>query len=177
MKNADLGKIGQIGDFGSFCAICPSMSDINQKVLDLGLTIPAPPQPGGCYLPYRRHGNLLVLAGVICIRDGVLTHEGQVGAEQTVETAFEAARVCALNVLAGIQGAAGSLEAVEHFVYMGGYVNAVAGFAESPAVINGASQFFVELFGEAGQHARAAVAVAGLPKNATVEIQVNVALK
>lgn len=153
------------------------MSKIAQKIKELGLEVPAPPQPAGSYLPYRRHGNVLYLAGVLCVRDGVLTHEGPVGGSQTVATGYEAARVCALNVLAAIQGAAGSLDAVEQFLYMGGFVNAVAGFADSPQVINGASELFVEVFGEAGKHARAAVAVAGLPKNATVEIQVNVALK
>jgi enamine deaminase RidA (YjgF/YER057c/UK114 family) len=94
-----------------------------------------------------------------------------------VETARESARICALNTLANIQAATGSLEAVQRVVFVAGYVNAIAGFADSPAVINGASDLLVQVFGEAGRHARAAVAVAGLPRDATTEIQVVVELK
>jgi enamine deaminase RidA (YjgF/YER057c/UK114 family) len=153
------------------------MSQIAAKLAALGLTLPAAPTPGGSYLPHRLHGNTLILAGVISTFNGQMTHTGQVGAAHTVETAREAAKICALNVLAAIQGALGSLDRVEAFLYVGGYVNAVSGFADAPAVINGASDLFVELYGEAGRHARAAIAVAGLPKNATVEIQVTVAVK
>lgn len=150
------------------------MDTILAKLTAQGLTLPAPPSPGGNYVPYRLHGNTLVLAGVICSRDGTLTHAGQVGREQTPEAGYAAARVCALNVLAAIQLALGSLARVEEFISLTGYVNAVAGFDQSPQVINGASDLFVQLYGEAGKHARTAVAVAGLPKNATVEIQVTV---
>ena len=150
------------------------MNVIEAKITALGLSLPPPPTPGGNYVPYRINGNTLVLAGVIAIRDGVVTHAGQVGREQTVESGYAAAQVCALNTLAAIKGALGSLDRVREFIYLGGYVNAVAGFGESPQVINGASDFFVKLYGDAGKHARAAVAVAGLPRNATVEIQVTV---
>lgn len=150
------------------------MDPIEQKLRQLGLELPAEPKPGGNYVPFRFNGNTLILAGVISIRDGVLTHQGQVGREQTVEAGYEAARMCALNTLAAIKAALGRLDRVEEFLYLGGYVNAVAGFDASPQVINGASDLFVELYGEAGKHARAAVAVAGLPRNATAEIQVTV---
>lgn len=153
------------------------MSPIAAKLSALGLTLPSAPAPGGSYLPHRIHGHTLILAGVISSFDGRMTHTGQVGRDQTIESARDAAKICALNVLAAIQAALGSLERVDAFLYVGGYVNAVAGFADAPAVINGASDLFVELYGEAGRHARAAVAVAGLPKNATVEIQVTVAIK
>jgi enamine deaminase RidA (YjgF/YER057c/UK114 family) len=147
---------------------------IETKLAAFGLTLPPPPSPGGNYVPYRINGSTLVLAGVIAIRDGVVTHAGQVGREQTVESGYAAAQVCALNTLAAIKGALGRLDRVKEFVYLGGYVNAVAGFGESPQVINGASDLFVKLYGDAGKHARAAIAVAGLPRNATVEIQVTV---
>jgi len=153
------------------------MSPIETKLAALGLVLPAPAAPGGSYLPYRLHGDTLILAGVISSFNGQMTHVGQVGKEHTIETAREAAKICALNVLTNIQLALGSLDRVEAFLYVGGYVNGVSGFADAPAVINGASDLFVELFGDAGRHARAAVAVAGLPKNATVEIQVTVAIK
>ncbi|HEY0946919.1 MAG TPA: RidA family protein [Opitutaceae bacterium] len=147
------------------------------KLAELGLKLPAAPAAGGNYLPTVRTGNLLYCAGTICALEGQMTHTGQVGKEQTVQTGYESAKVCALNALANIKAAAGSLEQVAKFVYVGGYVNAISGFADSPAVINGASDLFVALFGDAGKHARAAVAVAGLPKNSTTEVQVVVELK
>jgi enamine deaminase RidA (YjgF/YER057c/UK114 family) len=147
---------------------------IEARLAALGLALPAPPAPGGNYLPFRFNGPTLVLAGVIASRDGIVTHAGQVGREQTVESGYAAAQVCALNTLTAIKAALGRLDRVREFVYVAGYVNAVAGFAESPQVINGASDLFVNLYGEAGKHARAAIAVAGLPRNAAVEIQVTV---
>jgi len=147
---------------------------IEEKLAALGLTLPALPAAGGNYLPHRINGPTLVLAGVVSARDGVVTHAGPVGRDQTVEAGYAAAQVCALATLAAIKGALGRLDRVREFIYVGGYVNAVAGFAESPQVINGASDLFVKLYGEAGRHARAAIAVAGLPRNATVEIQVTV---
>ena len=106
-----------------------------------------------------------------------MTHTGPVGRDQTVQAGYEAARVCALNILTNIQTATGSLDAVKRIVFVSGFVNAVDGFADSPAVINGASDLFVEVFGEAGRHARAAVAVAGLPRNSTAKMQVMVELR
>lgn len=150
---------------------------IEAKLATLGLTLPATPAAAGNYLPAVRSGNLLFLAGTLCLRDGQLTHTGQVGAEQTTASAYEAAKVCALNTLANIKAAAGSLDAVARIVSVSGFVNGVSGFPESPAVVDGASDLFVALYGEAGKHARAAVAVAGLPRHATVEIQVIAELK
>lgn len=136
----------------------------------LGIQLPKPPSPAGSYLPAVRVGNLLHLSGVICTVEGRMTHTGPVGKDQTVATASEAARICALNLLANIRAAAGSLDAVARFVSLTGYVNAIDGFSESPAVINGASDLLVQVFGDAGRHVRAAVAVNGLPRNSTVEI-------
>jgi enamine deaminase RidA (YjgF/YER057c/UK114 family) len=100
-----------------------------------------------------------------------------VGKEQTVQTANKSAEICALNTLANIKAAVGSLDQVSRIVFVSGFVNAVDGFTESPAVINGASDLFVKVFGDAGKHARAAVAVNGLPRGSTTEIQVVVELK
>ncbi|MEX2045138.1 MAG: RidA family protein [Opitutus sp.] len=147
------------------------------KLAELGLTLPPPPAPAGSYVPTVRTGNLLYCAGTICLLDGRLTHSGQVGKEQTVQTAFKSAEVCALNTLANIKAAAGSLDRVARIVFVSGFVNAVDGFSESPAVINGASELFLKVFGEAGKHARAAVAVNGLPRGSTTEVQVVVELK
>ena len=143
-----------------------------EKLSVLGLELPAAPAAGGNYLPYVLTGKLLYCAGTISTLNGAMTHTGQVGAEQTIESGYESARICALNTLANIKAAVGSLDQVARLVYVGGYVNAVSGFDGSPAVINGASDLFIEVLGETGRHARAAVAVAGLPKNSTVEIQV-----
>jgi enamine deaminase RidA (YjgF/YER057c/UK114 family) len=146
------------------------------RLAELGLKLPNPPAAAGSYVPTVRTGNLLFCAGTICLLNGQMTHTGQVGKEQTVETAREAAEVCALNTLANIKAAAGSLARVKQIVMVNGFVNAVDGFTESPAVINGASDLLVKIFGDAGRHARAAVAVNGLPRGTTVEIQVVVEL-
>ncbi|MEO6874408.1 MAG: RidA family protein [Opitutaceae bacterium] len=143
----------------------------------LGLTLPHPPAAAGSYVPTVRTGNLLYCAGTICMVAGQMTHVGQVGKEQTVQTANKSAEICALNTLANIKAAVGSLDQVARVVFVSGFVNAVDGFSDSPAVINGASDLFLKVFGEAGKHARAAVAVNGLPKGSTTEVQVVVELK
>ena len=147
------------------------------KLAELGLTLPPPPAAAGSYVPTVRTGNLLYCAGTISALNGQVTHLGQVGKEQTVQTATKSAEICALNTLANIKAAVGSLDQVARIVFVSGFVNAVDGFSESPAVINGASDLFVKIFGEAGKHARAAVAVNGLPRGSTTEIQVVVELK
>jgi enamine deaminase RidA (YjgF/YER057c/UK114 family) len=150
------------------------MDPIEEKLGVLGLELPAAPVPSGSYLPFRINGSTLILSGVISSREGVMTHVGQVGLEQTVESGRAAARVCAMNVLASIKLALGQLDRVREFLFVSGYVNAVSGFDKSPQVINAASDLFATVYGERGRHARAAVAVAGLPANATVELQVTV---
>jgi enamine deaminase RidA (YjgF/YER057c/UK114 family) len=147
------------------------------KLAELGLTLPNPPAAAGSYVPTVRTGNLLFCAGTICMIDGQMTHTGQVGKEHTIESGAKAAEICALNSLANIKAAVGSLDQVARIVMLNGFVNAVDGFADSPAVINGASDLFLKVFGEAGKHARAAVATNGLPKGTTTEIQVIVELK
>ena len=147
------------------------------KLAELGLTLPSPPAAAGSYVPTVRTGNLLYCAGTICLLNGQMTHTGQVGREQTIETANQSAEICALNALANIKAAAGSLDRVARIVFVSGFVNAIDGFADSPAVINGASDLLVKIFGDAGRHARAAVAVNGLPRGSTTEVQLVVELK
>lgn len=153
------------------------MMNPEAKLVELGLTLPNPPAAAGSYVPTVRTGNLLFCAGTVCMVDGKMTHTGQVGKEHTVASGAKAAEVCALNTLANIKAAVGSLDQVARIVMVNGFVNAVDNFTESPAVINGASDLFLKVFGEAGKHARAAVATNGLPKGTTVEIQVIVELK
>jgi enamine deaminase RidA (YjgF/YER057c/UK114 family) len=147
------------------------------RLAELGLTLPTPPPAAGSYVATVRTGNLLYCAGTICLVNGQMTHTGQVGKEQTVESAKESAEVAVLNTLANIKAAVGSLEQVARVVMVNGFVNAVDGFAESPAVINGASDLLLKVFGDAGKHARAAVAVNGLPRGSTTEVQLVVELK
>jgi enamine deaminase RidA (YjgF/YER057c/UK114 family) len=147
------------------------MTTPESRLSELGLTLPQPPAAAGSYVPTVRTGNLLYCAGTLPVADGKVTHVGQVGREQTVQTGAKAAEGCALNTLANVKAALGSLDRVVRVVFVSGFVNAVDGFADIPAVINGASDLFVKVFGDAGRHARAAVAVNGLPRGATAEIQ------
>ncbi len=147
-----------------------------KRLNKLGLVLPPPPPPGGNYVAARQAGSLLFLAGVISSNEaGVLT--GVVGADRSIDEGREAARRCALTHLAVMRNALGSLDRVEQIVSLNGYVNAVPGFSESPKVINGASDLLVEIFGEAGRHARAAIGVSALPRNAMVEIQMVVTVR
>lgn len=136
----------------------------------LGIVLPEVPVSGGNYLAARTTGHLVYLAGVISTNaEGVIT--GTVGVDRTIEDGYAAARACALTQLAVLQRHLGSLDAVKNIVSVNGYVNAVAGFADTPKVINGASDLLVEILGEAGKHARAAIGVSALPRNALVEVQ------
>jgi enamine deaminase RidA (YjgF/YER057c/UK114 family) len=144
-----------------------------EQLAELGLALPAPPAPGGNYLSAKRIGALVYLAGVISTNaSGVMT--GTVGQDRSVADGYSAARACALTQLAVLKRELGSLEAVAEVVSVNGYVNSVAGFEDSPAVINGASDLLVQVFGEAGKHVRAAVGVSALPRNAIVEVQMTV---
>jgi enamine deaminase RidA (YjgF/YER057c/UK114 family) len=134
------------------------------------------PAPGGNYVSAKRAGNVIYLAGAISVGpDGVIS--GTMGASSTVEDGYAAARACALTQLAVLRRELGSLDKVAEVLSVNGYVNAAPGFGDSPAVMNGASDLLVEVFGEAGQHVRAAVGVSALPRNVLVEIQMIVRVK
>jgi enamine deaminase RidA (YjgF/YER057c/UK114 family) len=139
----------------------------------LGHTLPAPPAPGGNYTSAKTSGNIVYLSGVVSQAEGsILT--GTVGLDRTVEEAYAAARSCALLQLAVLQQHLGSLGKVRGILTVNGYVNSIAGFADSPKVINGASDLLLAVFGESGRHVRAALGVSGLPRNALVELQMTV---
>ena len=147
-----------------------------QKLTDLGLTLPQLPAPGGNYVSAKRVGQVVYLSGVISSgTDGVIT--GTAGADRTIQEGYTAARACALTQLAVLRRELGSLDVVEEVLTVNGYVNAAFGFGDSPSVINGASDLLVEVFGDAGRHVRAAVGVSALPRNALVEIQMTVRVK
>jgi enamine deaminase RidA (YjgF/YER057c/UK114 family) len=149
---------------------------IETRLKELGVILPEFPQTGGNYVPARTVGQIVYLSGVVSTSDGkVIT--GTVGVDRTIDEGYAAARACALTQLAVLAGHLGSLDAVKGIVTVNGYVNAVPGFPDSPKVINGASDLFVEIFGESGRHVRAAIGVAALPRNALVELQMTVEVK
>lgn len=148
-------------------------SGTEARLRELGFALPAPPVAGGNYLSVKTVGHLVFLAGVISAGpEGVIT--GTAGLNRTIEEGYAAARACALTQLAVLQHHLGSLDAIKGIVSVNGYVNAVPGFLDSPKVINGASDLFIELFGDAGRHVRAAIGVPALPRNALVELQMTV---
>lgn len=142
-----------------------------QRLAELKLTLPAVAKPVAAYLPFRRSGNLLFIAGQIPMREGALIAKGAVPSQVSIEQAVECARQCVLNGLANIKAAVGSLSHVKQFVRIGVFVCSDAGFYEQPKVANGASELLAQIFGEAGQHARAAVGSIALPLGSPVEIE------
>lgn len=141
------------------------------RLKNLGLELPSAPKPVANYVPVVRVGDLLFLSGVLPSRDGQLIMTGKLGADLSVEQGAEAAKAAALNALAIVKGEMGSLDRVKRIVKMVGHIASAAGFTDQPQVLNGASDLFVQIFGEAGRHARVAVGAAELPRRAPVEIE------
>ncbi len=146
------------------------MGRIDDRLKELGIALPPARAPMANYVPARRVGNLVHTAGQV---SGSAEHEikGKLGQELSVEQGREAARVCALNCLAALLTVIDSLDSVKQLVRVGAFVNSAAGFNQQPAVANGASDLFVEIFGEAGRHARTAVGVNELPAGFSVEVE------
>jgi enamine deaminase RidA (YjgF/YER057c/UK114 family) len=142
-----------------------------QRLTELGIVLGAPPAPAGLYAPVVRTGNLLFVSGQIPAIDGKPINAGKVGATISVEEAATQARQCALSALAAVRAELGSLDEVRRVVRVGGFVASAPGFTQQPQVINGASQLLIDVFGEAGRHARAAVGVAELPLGVPVEVE------
>ena len=144
---------------------------IEDKLRQMGVELPEPPKPVASYVPCVRTGNLLFVSGQVSREKGVLRYGGHVGGGLAVEEGQQAARLCALNALSAAKQALGSLDRVRRIVKLTGYVASAAGFTDQPKVVDGASTFLVELFGERGQHARAAVGVNELPLGSAVELE------
>ena len=147
------------------------MSKVEEKLKELGYTLPSPPSSVANYIPGYRTGNLVFLAGVGPTKEDGSPIRGKVGRELTVEQGYEAARYCALNSLANLKTVIGDLDKVTHFVKVLGMVNADPEFGKTPEVINGYSDLLVEVFGERGRHARSAVGMATLPFGIAVEVE------
>jgi enamine deaminase RidA (YjgF/YER057c/UK114 family) len=145
--------------------------DPEARLRDLGLELPSVPEPGGAYVPATRAGTLIFTAGQLPLEDGELHNTGKVGDAVSVEDAYAAARLCALNALAAAAAEAGGLSRIGRIVKVTGFVASAHGFNAQPQVINGASELIGEVFGEAGLHARSAVGVAELPLDAPVEVE------
>ena len=143
------------------------------RLRELGITLPDLPAVGGTYVPARTVGNIVYLSGVISMENGSII-TGHAGRNRTIDEGYAAARACALTLLAVIRKHLGSLDAVKSVISVNGYVNSVEGFPDSPKIINGASDLFVQAFGENGRHVRAAIGVCALPKEALVEVQMAV---
>lgn len=147
------------------------MSRIEAKLAELGLELPRPPVPIANFVPFTVTGNLVFLAGQVNEWNGTVPFVGKLGEVFDVEAGIKAARLCALNLLACLKLACdGDLDRVRRCLRLGGFVNCAPDFAFAPAVVNGASDLIVAVLGDAGRHARTAVGVASLPRNAAVEV-------
>ena len=142
-----------------------------QRLAELGLTLPAPATPAGLYAPCVQTGSLLFVSGQIPTRDGQVLRHGRCGETVSVDEAALVARACAVNGLAIVRGHLGTLDRVARVVRVGGYVASAPGFVDHPKVVNGASQLLIDVFGEAGRHARVAIGVAELPLGVPVEVE------
>ena len=143
----------------------------SQRLKELNLTLPPVTRPVGSYVPAIRSGGHVFVSGQIPMQDGQMKCTGKVGRDVTLEQAAAAARLCALNGLANAAEAAGGVDRLTRVVRLGVFVNSAPGFADQPKVANGASDLMVQVFGDAGRHARAAVGAAELPLNAAVEVE------
>jgi len=145
---------------------------IEKKLASLGVTLPTPASPIANYVPFVRSGNMLVVSGQICFgADGQLVAKGQLGGSVSLENGQQAARACAINLLAHVKSALGDLDKVARVVRLGGFINSAPGFTDGPKVMNGASDLMVNVFGDKGRHARSTVGVAALPADAAVEVE------
>ena len=148
-----------------------------ERAKSLGIVIPKAATPLGAYVLAAQSGTLLLTAGQGPVRDGVVVSKGKVGKDITVEEAYEAAKLSALNCLAAAKSVLGSIDRVERVVKVNGYVNSAPGFVEQAKVMNGASDLLVQVFGESGRHARTSVGVAELPLNISVEVDLVLSCK
>ncbi|TAN44126.1 MAG: RidA family protein [Nitrospirae bacterium] len=144
--------------------------DPEEKLAGLGITLPDLPKPLGAYVPCVQSGNLLFISGMLPLKDGKLMCTGKAGPEVSVEDAQACARQSAINALAVVKAHCGSLLKIRRCVKLNGFIASAPDFTDQPKVLNGASEFLLEVLGEKGLHARAAIGAAVLPLNATVEI-------
>ncbi len=153
------------------------MAKIEQRLEELGIILPQPAGALANYVSIRQVGDLLYVSGSGPLADGKPTYRGRVGAEVSVEEAYDAARLTAINIIASLKVFLGDLDKVEQFVKLLGFVASSDDFYQQPKVIDGASDLLIEVFGEAGKHARSAVGTSVLPFNIPLEIEAIVQIK
>jgi len=151
--------------------------NIESRLAGLGIELPGAAAPAANYVPYVLSGNTLWVAGQVPFWNGELKHVGKVGDTVSLEEAISAARVCGLNIIAQAKAALGNLDRVARILKVGGFVNSTPDFAQHPEVINGASDLFVDVFGDAGKHARFAVGAGSLPRGVAVEVDAVIEVK
>ena len=144
---------------------------IEARLQELGVTLPTPVKPVANYVPTVQTGNLVFISGQIPAGPNGPEFIGKLGADCDIETGRAAAKLCAINLIAQLKGAVGDLEKVVRVVKLTGFVNSTGDFTDHPKVVNGASDFFVEVFGDKGRHSRSAMGVAGLPFGVAVEVE------
>lgn len=145
---------------------------VEKKLAELGVTLPAPAAPIANYVGAVRSGNLIFVSGQLCFGpDGKIVAAGKLGAGVSMQQGLAAARICAINLIAQVKGIVGDLDRVVRVVRLGGFVNAGPDFSEGPKIMNGASDFMVDVFGDRGRHARTTVGVAALPLDAVIEVE------
>ena len=148
------------------------MAEIEKKLTAEGIALPAVKAPIGNYVDVQITGNLAFVSGKLPLKDdGSLLYTGKLGTEVNIDEGYAAAALCARHILACLRNELGDLDKIRQVARVGGFVAAAEGFVDVPKVVNGASDLFVKVFGDAGRHARAAVGVASLPLNAPVEIE------
>jgi enamine deaminase RidA (YjgF/YER057c/UK114 family) len=152
------------------------MMSIEEKLAELGLTLPTAAAPVAAYVPVVIAGGLAYISGQVSFVDGVLV-KGRLGDDVSLEQGIAAAQGCGLMLLAQLKAALGSLDRVERVVKLGAFVNCTADFTDQPKVANGASELMVAVFGDAGKHARAAVGAPSLPLGVAVEVDAIVAIR
>jgi enamine deaminase RidA (YjgF/YER057c/UK114 family) len=146
--------------------------NVEKRLKELGIVLQQAPAPVANYVPFVRTGNLLTVSGQLCFEaDGRLAAKGRLGGGVSIEDGQQAARACAVNLLAQVKAALGDLDNVVRVVRLGGFINSAPGFVDGPKVMNGASDLMVAAFGDKGKHARSTVGVAALPADAAVEVE------
>jgi enamine deaminase RidA (YjgF/YER057c/UK114 family) len=153
------------------------VKNVESSIKQLGLELPEVSKPVAAYIPAKQTGNLVFTAGQLPMVNGELISKGLLGQDVEIDEANKAARICTLNALAAIKGVIGDLDRIKQIVRVVGYVASVPTFTQQPAVVNGASELLLEIFGENGKHARSAVGMAVLPLNASVEIELTVEIE
>ena len=153
------------------------MGNVEDRLKSLGLVLPEAPAPLAAYISAKKTGQVIFTAGQLPLLKGELICKGLLGQDVDVEHAYQAARICTLNALAAIKGVVKDLDQIVQVVRVVGYVASTPTFIQQPAIVNGASELLLEIFGEVGKHARSALGVAALPLNASVEIELTVEVK